>query len=170
MPPSSAAARVRYTNITHAPSWTPDAVGLALIDAIRWVRRYGGPAGGRGFTRIGGLEFTATLDDHLEEGWGLPEVAGDDEVEAKALILPPSPAQVTRFISVLEWPAVYLCPEHHGSARMVGLWATCKARRFPFDKALAGRMARGHAYRLRDRGLSIISQGLDRDRVPLTAD
>jgi hypothetical protein len=114
------------------------------------------------------MSFSATLDDHLSEGWGLPEVADDDEVEAKALILPPSPAQVTRHVAVLEWPAVYLCPDHHGSARMVGLWAACKARRFPFDKALAGRLARGHAYRLRDRGLSLISQGLDRDGIALS--
>jgi hypothetical protein len=49
--------------------------------------------------------YQATLDDHLAEGWGLPEVAGDDPLEDRPIRLLPSPAQV---------------------ARMVGLWAASK--------------------------------------------
>ncbi len=135
---------------------------------MRWVHRYGGEVGPRGFSRLGGMAFRATLDDHLEEGWGLPEVMGNDGLQERVLVLPPSPVLVTRHLDALEWTGRYLCPDHIGSARTVGLWAARKARRTSFEKAVEGRMARSAAYRLRDRGLSLISVGLDRDRVPLT--
>lgn len=148
--------------------WTHKLVGEQLIAAMEWVRRYGGPTGPRAYGTIN-LNYRAGLDDHLAEGWGLPEIAGDDETEAEKdakLILPPTPAMVSRHLAALEWPAIYLCPHHDDSARMLGLWAACKARRRSFERMLNGR-ARGHAYRLRDRGLSLISQGLARDGVPV---
>ncbi len=83
------------------------------------------------------------------------------------LMLPP--AVVSRHRAALEWPAIYLCPGNVTSARMLGLWAACKAGKRPFDKALEARggIARAHVYRYRDRGLSLIAQGLVRDRVPV---
>lgn len=146
--------------------WTPDLVGEALIEAMRWVRRHGGPAGPRGMSSVQ-FGFVADLDAHLENGWGIPELAGGNEPEERELILPATPAQVTRHLAALQWPADYLCPDRIGSARMLGLWAACKVSRRSFAGAVkALGVARGMAYQLRDRGLSQISQGLERDRVP----
>jgi hypothetical protein len=51
---------------------------------------------------------------------------------------------------------------------MCGLWAASKAYKRSFDQALKARgVGRSLAYRLRDRGLALISQGLDRDRFPV---
>ncbi|AXQ95049.1 hypothetical protein D0Z66_03710 [Cereibacter sphaeroides] len=79
-----------------------------------------------------------------------------------------SAAQVTFYETVLEWPARYLCPDNVGSARCVGLWARCKARKASFAAGAEARgLAKRHAYALKDRGLSMIAQGLERDRVPV---
>jgi hypothetical protein len=109
------------------------------------------------------LPFAPTLEVQLDEGWGLPERA--DDPEDAVLRLPSSPAQVSRHMSALQWSADYLCPDHSGSARTVGLWAACSAD----GRSLAGGKAKGiprvHTYRLQDRGLSLIVQGPTRDRV-----
>lgn len=139
---------------------------------MRWSRQCAGrPHRGRwgpwGFNYVR-LPFAATLDDHLREGWGLPEVAGQDEpTEDRPLRILLPPAVVSRHRSALEWPARYLCPDHATSARVVGLWAACKAGKRSFDGALKARggIARAHAYRYRDKGLSIISQSLAREGV-----
>ncbi len=165
--PASAILRAGYAPPQPGATWTPQVAGEALIEAFRWVHRFGGQVGPKGYSRIGAISFRATLDDHLEEGWGLPEVAGDDDLEARPLVLPPPPEVVTRHLDALEWTGRYLS-DHIGSARTVGLWAACKARRMSFERAVEGRMARSAAYRLRDRGLSLISVGLDRERVRVT--
>lgn len=151
---------------SHIATWTPELTGTVLIEALRWVQRHGGLVSPRGF-KVTAMPFSATLDDHLAEGWGFPEIAGDDREPPPPLRVLISPAEVSRHMAALEWPALYLCPDHIGSARMVGLWAASKARRVSFSGAVKamGTLSRLHAYRLRDRGLSIISQGLDRDRV-----
>jgi hypothetical protein len=109
----------------------------------------------------------ADFEAHCEEGWGLPEIA--DEPDEAFVRIQPSARQVTRHEAALQWPAVYLVGAGlQGSARMVGLWAACKAYRRPFAKAIEGRgVSRPAAYALRDKGLSLISQGLTRDRVPV---
>ena len=49
---------------------------------------------------------------------------------------------------------------------MVGLWSLCKVSRRSFAGAVKARgISRPAAYQLRDRGLSMISQGLQRDGV-----
>lgn len=150
------------------PDWTPKEVGDQLVEALRWARYAAGRTGPGAMTAMR-LPYTATLDLHLEEGWGLPERADEDEGEE--LRLPPSPAQVTRHLAALQWSADYLCPGHVGSARTVGLWAACKAYKRSFAGAVKARgVPRVHAYRLRDRALSIIAQGLTRDRVPVAVD
>lgn len=149
--------------------WTPKDVGDQLVAAMTWVRRYGGPTGPRAWGTIN-LNFRASLNDYLAEGWGLPELADDDETEAEKddrLILPPTPAMVTRHLAALQWQATYLCRDHIASARMTGFWAVSKARGIPFERILQGRVSRAHALRLKDRGLSLISQGLARDGVPV---
>jgi hypothetical protein len=110
-------------------------------------------------------EAILTMEDRLALGWGLHEVA--DPEEERPLRVQLSAAQVTALEETLQWPAKYLCPAHEGSARMVGLWAACRARKSSFDGALRARktIARATAFRLRDRGLSLIAHGLDRDEV-----
>ena len=144
--------------------WTPRRVGEQLVEALRWVRRAGGAVGPAGI-RSGQPAYIATLEEFMED-FGIPEVA-DDEEGARPMRIDPSPAQVSRYLAALEWSAIYLIPDHEGSARMLGLWAACKAHKRPFDKAVRERanISRGAAYALRDRALSIISQGLQRDGV-----
>ncbi len=148
------------------PQWTPELVGDALVTAMRWAASQG-PVGPRGYNHVR-FAFSASLDDHLDEGWGLPEVAGQDEPpEDRPLRLMLPPAVVSRHRAALEWPATYLCPADVGSARALGLWAACKATGRSFDGALKARatMHRSVAYRLRDKGLSLVSVGLARDGV-----
>ncbi len=104
-----------------------------------------------------------------QEGWGLPEIAGDDPIDDRPIRLLPSPAEISRHLDALAWAARYLCPANAGSARMVGLWATCKASTRPFGQAVEDlrSLGRSQAYRLRDRGLSFISRGRDRDGGPV---
>ncbi len=150
-------------------TWTPDLVGKRMTAALRWATYSGGavgPAGIRGSMPA----YNPTLDDHLDEGWGLPEAAGDDEPGGgKRLIVQATAAQITAHEAALSWPAVYLYPAHDGSARMLCLWLRCKVFRRPFDEAVKrrGTISRATAFRLRDRGLSIISIGLDKDGVKL---
>lgn len=148
--------------------WTPKLVGEQMVEAIRWVARYGGSVGPASI-RSSMPTFKPTLDDFADEGWGFPEVAADDgehdDRPARAL---PSPGQVSRHMAALQWPAEYLMPVHAGSAQMLNLWLACKAARKPFDQAVKrrGTVSRAAAYSLRDRGLTLISVGLTRDGVP----
>lgn len=80
----------------------------------------------------------------------------------------PSHERITRHEAALEWPATYLIPDHQGSVRMLGLWAATKINKRSFARVVKARgVARNMAYQLRDQGLSLISQGLDRDGVPV---
>lgn len=143
--------------------WTPKLVSDQFVAALKWVRRYGGSVGPTGM-RSGQPAYLPTFEELLED-FGIPERADDDP--ERGLEVQPSPAQISRHLAALEWPANYLIPAHDGSARMLGLWAYCKASRRPFDQAVKDqcKMSRGAAYALRDRALSIISQGLERDEV-----
>lgn len=150
--------------------WTTELVGEALISAMRWVRAVGGPSGPCGMVSAAFPTAVLSLEEFLGQGWGLPETADGDGVQERELILPPTAKQVSRHMAALQWPADYLCPQNVGSARMLGLWAVCKVSRRSFAGAVTARgVSRHHAYSLRDRGLSLISQGLERDRVPLEA-
>jgi len=74
-------------------------------------------------------------------------------------------------MAALAWPATYL-PDADGSRAMLSLWAGCKALRQPFTNAVErrGTMTRAMAYRLRDRGLTLIALGLIRDGVSVEVD
>lgn len=150
-------------------TWTPDLVSKRMLSAVRWATYTGGKVGPGGI-RGSMPAYITTLDDHLDEGWGLPEVAGDEGPgDGKRLVVQATAAQITQHEAALLWPARYLCPDHEGSARMLGLWLRCKVYRRPFDDAVKrrGTISRATAFRLRDRGLAIISTGLDRDGVAL---
>lgn len=150
--------------------WTPERAGAALVEALRWLRGAGGRVGPAGF---GGMQWQAkalTVEEFLE-AWGfLPESANDPD-DAPPVRIQATAAQVTRHLDAIEWPARYLAG-HDGSRQMVALWANCKAYRRPFNAAVKARgtIDRSLAYRLRDRGLSLISVALSRDGVPLDYD
>ncbi len=146
-------------------TWTPELVLEVMVDAQRWAKRTGRPVGPAGYARSRS-DYRATEKDHDVEGWGLPEVADPDDLPP--MRVQPTAALVTLYEAALEWPADFLCPDHVGSARCLGLFAACKAYGLPVAPELkARRVARHVAYRLRDRGLSLISQGLERDGVPV---
>ena len=143
--------------------WTPKLVRDRLIEAITWARFCAGPVGP---TKIKSNlpAYRASLDDHLAEGWGLPEVAGDDDPIDRRLYLPPPADRVQALIEALEWVAHYVALTNQGSARMLNLWLRCRVYKLDFDWMVGELgLSRGHAYRLRDRALSLIAQGLDRD-------
>lgn len=149
-------------------TWTPKLVSERMVAALRWATYSGGRVGPSGI--VGSMPaFNPSLEDHLEEGWGIPEVAGDDEPEPKRLVVNATAAQITAHEEALLWPARYLYPAHEGSARMLCLWLRCKVLRRPFDEVVKrrGTISRATAFRLRDRGLSIISVALDREGRPL---
>lgn len=145
--------------------WSPKTVGEALIEALRWARRTAGRTGPQGYAGMRLPEAVVSMEDRLALGWDAAVEADPDDARFMRLQL--SAAQVSRHEAVLTWPAVYLVSSGHtGSARMLGLWAASKAYRRSFDQALRSRgVGRSLAYRLRDQGLSLIAQGLDRDRV-----
>lgn len=148
--------------------WTPKRVKEVLAEAVKWVRRSTGPVGPSGI-RGSMPAYIPTLEDHLEEGWGLPEVAGDDEPDDRKLELPVTPERADYLMRSLSWVAVYLINDNHrGSGLMVSRWMAHSGGKGSggFNAAIrrAG-VSRTHAYRLRDRGLSLIAQGLTKDGV-----
>lgn len=148
-------------------TWTPKLVGERLVEAVKWAGRSAGPVGPAGLSTVR-LAYLA----HLDPDWGVIEVAGDDRPEERQLRIPPTPRQITAFEDALDWPRRYLCPEYEGSARILALWVRCKATRMAFNAAVKARgtIARATAFRLRDRGLSLIAQGLEREGVALGRD
>ena len=146
--------------------WTPKLVKARLVEATLWVKHYGGPVGPTG-VKSSMPTYKASLDDHLEEGWGLPEIAGDDAPEDKRRPLPPSAEMIEAHMDALTWVAQYVAKTHPESARLLALWVRCKVYRRDFDRAIEGKQSRSHAYRLRDRALSLISLALSaRDGGP----
>lgn len=150
--------------------WSPKLVGERLIEAVRWARYSAGPVGPSGI-RSGMPNFSLSLEERLEEGWGLPDCPDDEEVEArkKKLRIATTPAQVTAYLAALEWPALYLVPDRAGDARVLNLWVRCRVYSLSFSEAVDRRqyLSRAMAYRMRDRALSVISVALDRDGVSL---
>lgn len=150
-------------------TWTPKRVRETLVEAVTWAKQFAGPVGPSS-VRSSMPSFRATLEDHLDEGWGLPELAGDDGAEDRQMAVPVAPERADFLMAALSWQAIYLVnPGNIGLARNLGLWlhyATARGGRDGFEAALKRRgVAKGHAYRLRDRALSQIAIGLTRDGV-----
>ncbi len=157
--------------MTHAnDQWSPKLVGERLVEAVRWARYNVGPVGPSGM-RSGLPTFAPTLEDRLAEGWGLPDGPDEEEKQMaqRRLRIAPSPEKISFYLSALEWPAHYLVPHRAGDARVLNIWVRCKVYSRPFNEAVDRRqyLSRAMAYRMRDRALSTISVGLDRDGVPL---
>lgn len=137
-----------------------------LIEASKWAERASGPVGPsrvRGSCPI----YRATLEDHLAEGWGIPEVAGDDQPDERRLHVALSAIEVERLEDVLQWQARYLAG-HVVMGRILGLWLRAQAlgKKGHFERALRGlNLPKTTGYRLRDRAITTIAMGLERDGV-----
>lgn len=137
-----------------------------MIEALRWAADTEGPVGPRGYARVGVLtSYRATLEDHLKEGWGVPEELLPDEPRLRR---PWTSAELTIFPRAIQWPLDYLGRDFGEVGRVLGVWLRCRAYRSKRWEEQWRRIgySRAHAYRMRDRGLSLISQGLHRDQVP----
>lgn len=141
--------------------WTPKLVKARLVAATLWVKHYGGPVGPSG-VKSSMPTYKASLDDHLEERWGFPETADEDPRDDRGRPMPPTAEEVELHLDALTWVASYVHPTHPESARILALWVRCKVYRRDFDRAIRDRQSRGHAYRLRDRALMLISVALAR--------
>lgn len=143
--------------------WTPKRASDQMVAALIWARHCVAPPGPAGI-RSTLPTYHPSLEDHLEEGWGLPESA--DKPDEKRIYLPPSPDQVQRHIAALQWPARYLAAEFPLSARVLAIWLQAQAYNDSFSRLMDRRdLSRAHAYRLRDRGLAAIAMGLAADGV-----
>ena len=134
-----------------------------MIEAVRWARYNGGPTGPAPLRSMM-PKFEPTLADHLAEGWGIPEKAEGVDEASRVLRIPLSPKRVDEMIWVLDWCRLYLAGDRPGDAVILNLWLRCRVYRGNFGAALERRgfaLTRRHAYRMRDRALSHISQRLD---------
>ncbi|MGA0615914.1 hypothetical protein [Paracoccus sp. KR1-242] len=149
--------------------WTPSRVKETLAEAISWARRHAGPVGPAPM-RGSMPNFNPTLEDHLEEGWGIPEAAGDDEDWTKPIELPIDPKRADFLMASLTWVGIFLINDGHPvTGKMVSLWMAHSVSRNnrAFDAAIKReKVSRGHAYRLRDRGFSLIAQRLTAAGIP----
>lgn len=144
--------------------WTPELVEARLVEALRWVRFTAGRVG-PGAVRSAMPVYVPQLADYLEEGWGLPERAPDDDLEARPHM--PGAEEISQLEAALSWVGAILAPRSVEMARAVNAVAFSKACAIPFSRIAKQRgISRATAYRLRDRGLSIISVHLDQEGVP----
>lgn len=150
----------------HEPEgWTPKLVGERLVAALRWAERASGRVGPAAI-RSTMPTYLPTLEDHLAEGWGLPEVAGDDGALERPMERHPTPAEIDAHMQALSWVAEYLAKDHRNLAMLLQLWLLCRLGRADWKKTLQNwRVSRAHAYRLRDRALGMIAQGLERKGI-----
>lgn len=126
--------------------WTPKLVGEVLVDAAKWS--------------IASAGRTGPADDRN----GILEKLDPENVtpSRKRML---SPARVSLLEMAIHWPTIYL-KGNDGAARVLQLWLRCKCTRYRFGNAVDDKgWSRATAYRLRDKALSTISQGLDRDRI-----
>lgn len=141
-------------------AWTPDLVAENLVIALRYLRRMpggGGSGGGDSWPRL--LREAA---DYVQQLQG-----GETFAYRNASPLHLTADQVSRMNAVIEWQAIYL-KQNDGPARMLALWLFCKTSRMKYREALSNaRVPPATAYRARDRALSIIARGLERDQVPI---
>ncbi|SHE78544.1 hypothetical protein SAMN05444339_10256 [Loktanella atrilutea] len=138
-----------------------------------WQRRAVGRVGPGGI-RGAMPTFRLSYEQRMAEGWDA--VVPVDENEAERPI-DPTPAQVTRMLAALRWPADILVGNDLRDTRAIDMSravsAACQAEAYDMSFARLVRergIARVHAYTLRDRGLSIISQRLTKMGVPAWPD
>lgn len=151
------------------PGWTPSLVGEVLVDTLRWAAASAGRVGPSGFVTAQSLQqYRATEADFAKEGWGLPEVPGDDEPWLEPVRLHYTLDQIRLFQRAIHWQYCYLYPDYQEVGRVLGVWLRTRARKGAFDRQVAALgYSKRHCYRMRDRGLSLIARGLHRDGVPM---
>lgn len=145
-------------------TWTPEIVAETLVDAARWCLL---TAGRTGPARVKSLmpDIDMSMADRLAEGWS-SVVGKDDERRLRRAF---AAGRISQLEWAIRWPIDYLDAEP-GARRVLQLWLRCKVTRLRFDgEVKARKWSRATAYRQRDRALSLISVGLDRDRVRLQA-
>ena len=140
--------------------WTPTLVEEAMIEAATWLRRTGPAAGPSGFVTVL-MRYRPTMEDHLAEGWGLPEPPDEEP----RLTLAASRRQVARYEAALQWPARILLPiGRETEARALNLWVAHKAGAGSWGRLLKERsLGRAAANAARDRALSLISMRLEKE-------
>jgi hypothetical protein len=139
--------------------WNPALVGKALVWALKIARATAGATHPRSYGN-GMPSVVYTREEIFEMGIE----------EDRPRRLPPSSIEITRADAVLFWQSRFLVtdPDLIESSAMLKAWLRCRTHRRSFGKECDDRgWARATAYRRRDRALSVISQGLDRDRVPV---
>ena len=146
-------------------TWTPKLVAETMTESLRWAALTAGRVGPRGFATTQALQwYQATEADFVAEGWGdLPQPEDEwlREVRRKYTF-----AEIKLFQQAIHWQHRYLYPDSREVGRVLGIWLRTKARKVAFERqAVALGYSRGHCYRMRDRGLSLIARGLHRDRV-----
>ena len=156
--------KIDLRTIDDAPgTWTPELVRDRMIEAVRWAR-YNAGLTGPAPARSAIPSYNATLEDHLAEGWGIPENADGVDEASTVLRIPLSPKRVDEMIWVLDWCRLYLAGDRPGDAVILNLWLRCRVYKGNFGVALERlgfALTRRHAYRMRDRALAHISQRLD---------
>lgn len=145
--------------------WTPDLVGETLIEA-GWLAIVTegrvGPAQVRSL--MPALQMSGP--ERLAAGWDFA-LAADDAELARRRRRSLSPPRVSFLLRAMEWPKNYLA-EEPGAARLLQLWVACKTSRRRYAGELKRRgLARATAYRKRDKALSMIAVGLDRDGIKM---
>ncbi len=146
-------------------TWTPKLVGKVLVEAVKWAQYNAGPTGPAAVRSLMPV-YAPSILERLEQGWGfLSEAPADPKPTRRAL----RPEEVSRLIEALQWPAKYAVPELPTSARILNLWIRSKVYRVSFSEVIdaMGDFSRATSYRYRDKALSAIAQGLERDGVPL---
>jgi hypothetical protein len=145
--------------------WTPALVEERLIEAVTFLRHSERRVGPRGY-HSAMPRYTPTIEDHLAEGWGMPEPPDDDDGPEEPLPRYTA-AQVEGLHAALSWVGKIIAPEKPDMARAVNAWIFAKAYGRPFNRVLRARgIARTRAYALRDRGLATISVRLQARGVP----
>lgn len=137
-----------------------------MADAVRWAQSSVRPDHGG---CPPSLPFIASLEDHLESGWGLPERADDpsDDEDVEPYV---SAERAQFYEAALQWQAKYLIDATDivpGRALSAWLRSQVYRRQGEFEaRARKLGLGKSQAYRLRDRALGIIALGLTRDGVP----
>jgi len=138
-----------------------------MIEALRWARLSAGHVGPKGFSTSRAMQqYTASEADFAKEGWG--DMPQPEEEWLEEVRRPYTLAEIRLFQGAMHWQYKYLVPDHREISRVLAVWLRTKALKGAFDHQVAPLgYSRSHCYRMRDRGLSLISQGLHRDGVPL---
>ena len=143
--------------------WTPSLVEAAMVEALQWLRRTPQHHGPAGFVTVV-MPFRPTIEDHLFEGWGLPEPPDEDAPQRRVA----TRSEIARHEAAMDWPRrILVANGRRTEARALNLWLASRVGAGSFRQLCQERgFGRAAATAARDRGLSLISVRLDREGVP----